>query len=279
MDFEKIKQELETLSSDVTKQLNKLKADESLKYLDIFKKYDKTLDFSLYPIEVIINTIYYNGVPNHIEIKAIHDSAIHKWRSDTRLITIKPTKNISKDKATITGVECSSSDFDLTTDSSATIDWNLYKMETSHKMVKAITKHGDDIINEMLEAKENGEVEVLENKLNAIHHFTNSINRFKSEFVQDYIYRNNGINLEVFKSKGETQSPCLYAAGLDGNTKTIDELFFTQNPSGTYTVHLKYRGNVISQSNRASLTNIEYIIKGVADGIIGQFTNFETLLK
>ena len=254
-----------------------MKQQEANKYLDVFKKYDDTIDFSRFPLEIEFGHINRENIPDYIHVKGIFDAGLHRWNSDRKILTIRPYKDSSSGVVGIRSIETEPLNIDLLGEEKY-VDWHLYRTETGLKMAKVCMEHGTDVVNGFMKVNSDDEAFPMMQAIAAVDHFVQRIENYKTESIKDFIYRNNGITLD--KLKTENNDVSIYTLGYDGNTKNVDELFFTQNPSGTYTVYLKLRGNIVSQTNRASQINLDDNIDLFANRIRSYHSqNWEVLLK
>lgn len=252
MDNDNIMDELIALIAKVQDEMTEYKSKSAKPYLDVFKEYDDTLDFDRYSFEVKVTK--YHSYSTY-DITANIDN-IATWNSDKKIASIY----FKHDSSEIYSVESNGRDnidFDR---GKNYVDYFLYAKEIGVKLTRICYEH-KDIIGQKLARINSGEkIEYFTEKITAVNHMLNFVKDITKHKLTNKIWNEGGVN---YKDYDVDYNTGVLNPGSGGSTVYMNELQFSRNNSGTYTVILKNNGNTIATSTRCSQYNLENIIETI----------------
>jgi hypothetical protein len=98
--------------------------------------------------------------------------------------------------------------------------------------------------------KDHSATNPYEAKARMVETFINFMNHIDQMMLENKIYEEKHIKFERSK----------YPISFDGSNKEVDEFRYSRNPSGTYSVQLMNKGNVVSESSRCNENQLWQII-------------------
>lgn len=260
MEQDKIIQELQSYIDKVHLEMSELKSRASKPYLEIFKKYNNELDFDRYNLEV--NVSVYNSYTEYtIAINEPSLDNVFYWGSDKVLCKISVGKN-----GEIDGIDLNSPNSIDFNRYNERVEWILYSKIIGAQLVQICHENRTKISHDLTKLSLTNSLELCTEKINAAQHmlgFANNLVKFK---LSDKIWKENKIKISDFNLGGIK----IGVPGFGTNNRVyIDELEFSRNKTGTYTVSLKNNGEVISHSKRCGDYYLEDIINTITTNMNG----------
>ena len=253
MDNDNIMDELIALIAKVQNEMEEHKSKSVKPYLDVFKEYDDTLDFDKYGFETQI-TKY--GAYVSYEILSKVNNNVTVWNSDKIIARVYVANNTNE----VSSIDVNTRDSIDFSKGKDFVDYYIYAREIGAKLTRICYEHKDTIGHKLNRINAGDEMSYFTEKITAVNHMINFMKDITKHKLTDKIWNEGGVN---YKDYGVDYNTGVLNPGSGGSTVYINELQFSRNNSGTYTVILKNNGNTVATSTRCSQYNLENIIETI----------------
>ena len=264
MDIKKAQQDLDDLLSHVETERKQFEMDKFKPFADVFHQYDDSLDCDSYKLGINFDDGY-NRVIRSFEIVRLEP--ITGYYSNSTICTF----NINNETKEIVGLDMYSS-FDFSfNDRQYLLKYNVFRLNFINTLVK-IFHNNKDIGKQLLNISNNDDGEYYTTKTKAIGFIKHMLENYNKVKIHDHILKNGGIK---FQDALDSYNSVLVNSFSQNESKYIDAITFIQNPSGTYSVKLFNRGNVVDESSRASEDKLNHFITCIVDYLTSNEENLK----
>jgi hypothetical protein len=274
MNIEKATQDLNDLLLQIEDERKQFEKDKFKPFAELFHSYDNSFD------------------PNECNLSINIDERMNYSKRNIRSFTIsrensiayRPhlspticTFTIDVDKRQIMGLDINGNlNFDFEdVHEHELVKYNLFRLKFI-TVLATIFRNESNISEKLLAISNNDNSELYRVKSNAVEFMKRMLQNYTKIEISDYILKNGGIK---FNDALDSYQSVLVSSFSPNESKYIDTIFFTQNPSGTYTIKLYNRGNMVDESSRASEDKLNHYITVIVDYLVSFKENLKDFYK
>jgi len=264
MNIEKATQDLNDLLLQIEDERKQFEKDKFKPFAELFHSYDNSFDPYEYNLSIDISE---REIYSKQNIRSFTISRENSIANRPHLSPTICTFIIDVDKRQIMALDIHGNlnfDFEDVVHEREVIRYNLFRLKFMTTLA-TIFRNESNISEKLLAISNNDNSELYRVKSNAIEFMKRMLQNYTKIEISDYILKNGGIK---FNDALDSYQSVLVSSFSPNESKYIDTIFFNQNPSGTYTIKLYNRGNMVDESSRASEDKLNHYVTVIVDYLV-----------
>jgi hypothetical protein len=263
MNIEKATQDLNDLLLQIEDERKQFEKDKFKPFAELFHSYDNSFDPDEYNLSIDIDERMNYSKRN---IRSFTISREKSIANNTMLSPTICTFIIDVDQRQIMALDIHGNlNFDFeNVHEHELVRYNLFRLKFMTTLA-TIFRNESDISEKLLAISNNDNSELYRVKSKAVEFMKRMLQNYTKIEISDYILKNGGIK---FNDALDSYQSVLVSSFSPNESKYIDTIFFIQNPSGTYTIKLYNRGNIVDESSRASEDKLNHYVTVIVDYLV-----------